>query len=413
MKEYDKLILNQLLNSYESSVLFLGNNKRTAYVEMRFTSQSLPEYFDQSSTEYEVIHIQLQILEKEQLIRIIWRDNKKGHIVSKVRLNLEALDKCYKYVNRMPKTEAMIKTATYLEDMAAKTPSVVCHNFAKYLLDRMKNNKSVQEFINIHHLDTTKQLMNAIEAVEFNTTPMYLREFSIENFHDSKVFEKILKKTHKVFISFSENVNNNENEWLAEHNIYQTPNFVYVKGSVAISIQGNILDLSSLRQGLGLSGNDIETIQFMTTKKKLHCIGRQIPPVKKVITIENLTTYFRWNESDSIIVYLGGYHNHIRRQLLNKIHKAFPDAEYLHFGDIDAGGFDIYRDLCCKTGIPFTTYFMDLQTLQKYEEYCRPLTKHDRDRLQIMKSWPNLETTIEYMLEHNIKLEQECIYMPS
>ncbi|OLR59402.1 hypothetical protein BHF70_07075 [Anaerostipes sp. 494a] len=31
-------------------------------------------------------------------------------------------------------------------------------------------------------------------------------------------------------------------------------------------------------------------------------------------------------------------------------------AEYLHFGDIDAGGYEIYENLCRKTGIPFGMY---------------------------------------------------------
>ena len=52
------------------------------------------------------------------------------------------------------------------------------------------------------------------------------------------------------------------------------------------------------------------------------------------------------------MIYLGGYHNSVRRKLLELLYQDFPKAEYLHFGDIDVGGFEIYRDLCRKTGIP-------------------------------------------------------------
>ena len=131
--------------------------------------------------------------------------------------------------------------------------------------------------------------------------------------------------------------------------------------------------------------------------------------VKQVITIENLTTYFRWQEEDSLLIYLGGYHNGVRRGLLREIYASFPEAVYCHFGDIDAGGFEIYRDLREKTGIPFRMYHMDLETLQRYEAYGKRLTENDRKRLLTMRERPELTQMIDYMLEHDVKLEQECI----
>lgn len=87
----------------------------------------------------------------------------------------------------------------------------------------------------------------------------------------------------------------------------------------------------------------------------------------------------------------------------------YPEAEYRHFGDIDAGGFEIYRDLCEKTNIPFQMYHMDLETLKKYEKYGKKLTENDRKRLQEIQNQKSLEEVVRYMLEHDVKLEQECI----
>lgn len=92
-----------------------------------------------------------------------------------------------------------------------------------------------------------------------------------------------------------------------------------------------------------------------------------------------------------------------------ELHAACPQAAYHHFGDIDAGGFEIYRDLREKTGIPFRMYRMDLETLQAYEQYGRPLTENDRIRLQKMRGREELREVIDYMLAHDVKLEQECI----
>ena len=131
--------------------------------------------------------------------------------------------------------------------------------------------------------------------------------------------------------------------------------------------------------------------------------------VKQVITIENLTTYFRWQEEDSLLVYLGGYHNGVRRALLKEIYSSYPEAAYYHFGDIDAGGFEIYRNLRERTGIPFRMYHMDLATLQAHAAYAKHLTENDRKRLLGMREREDLRGIIDYMLEQDTKLEQECI----
>ena len=55
-------------------------------------------------------------------------------------------------------------------------------------------------------------------------------------------------------------------------------------------------------------------------------------------------------------------------------------------------------------------YRMDLKTLRAYENYGRPLTENDRKRLQEMRGREELGEVIAYMLEHDVKLEQECIF---
>ncbi len=211
---------------------------------------------------------------------------------------------------------------------------------------------------------------------------------------------------------FSKNTNVDEAEWLADFNIYKTPNFVYLKGPVKFKIGDSLIDLNGLKQGIGISLDDINDMKFVN-KNKFFAITRKNQDIKSVITIENLTSYCRWNKQDSIIVYLGGYHNAVVRNLLEKLYNSFPAANFLHFGDIDAGGFDIYRDLCEKTKIPFSMYNMSLETLKSHENYCKPLTKNDIKRLQKMLErnvcTDELKELIEYMLLNNIKLEQECI----
>lgn len=153
-----------------------------------------------------------------------------------------------------------------------------------------------------------------------------------------------------------------------------------------------------LKQGIGISGEDILQLRFTNLDR-----------IKKVITIENLTSFFRYYEKECLIIYLGGYHNSVRRNLLKMVYEGIPEAEYLHFGDIDAGGFSILLDLRKKTGIPFAAYHMDLDTLKKYRQYGKKLSESDRNRLEKLSNQGEFRETIKYMLEENAKLEQECI----
>ena len=81
MAQYDRFVLNRLLDTYENSLLSVGENKRTVQIEFRFTQTSIAAYFDVSSTEYEKIHILMKELEDRKLLKIIWKDNKEDIVI--------------------------------------------------------------------------------------------------------------------------------------------------------------------------------------------------------------------------------------------------------------------------------------------------------------------------------------------
>lgn len=398
MVQYDRKVINQLLDTYENSLLSTGENKRTIQIEFRFTKTSIPAYFDESSSEYENIHISMKELERKKLIRIIWKDNKQDYLIHKVRLMTDHLEEAYQYVGRRPKRgleeENVALLQKYLDEEAPVTVA-----FVNYLLGRLRNHQSVKEYIDLEDRKETERFLRACVLVEQNREPCYLREFSIIHFQDSKYFEQIESRIAKVFRHFSEEYGEMDSiDLLAEYGIYRTPNYVYFKGNAVISIGEATVDLSLLKQGIGISGEDFPRIRFSDLSR-----------VKKVITIENLTSFFRYCEEDSLMIYLGGYHNRIRRTLLNMIYETIPYANYYHFGDMDAGGFSILMDLRKKTGIPFMSYHMDLDTLKEYRQYAKRLNESDRNRLEKIRIEKEFSEVIDFMLEENIKLEQECI----
>lgn len=401
MVQYDRKIMNKLLDTYENSLLSIGENKRNVHIEFRFTKASMPEYFNESSFAYEDIHIQMRALEEKNLVKIIWKDGKVNYVIQKVQLNTHRLEEAYSYVHRVPRRNLEKENQKLLAEFEkdAKGEIPITRKFIDYLRDRLQHHQSVKQYIHLDNLDETRRLLTALSGVEMNQKPCYIREFSIEHFQDSKCFEQMEALVVKIFRRFQPVYASAEvREILAEYGIYHTPNYVYFKGNIVIAIGEEKMSLVHLAQGVGISGEDLEKVAFADLSR-----------IKRVITIENLTTFFRWQEPDSLIIYLGGYHNHIRRTLLEKIHQALPEVSYFHFGDIDAGGFAILRDLRNKTGIHFQRYHMDLETLKAYEKYGKPLSESDRARLNEMLQDEELQEIISYMLLHNVKLEQECI----
>lgn len=398
MVQYEHKILNQLLETYENSLLSKGENKRTIQIEFRFTKSSIPAYFDESSSEYENIHILMNMLENKGFIQIQWKDHKKNFQIQKVRLNLEKIEEIYRYVGRTPKRSSEDETIILLQKYQ-KYDACVTKFFASYLLERLERHQSVKEYIDITKHQETEAFLQACVYVEQNKKPCYIREFSIEHFRDSKYFEQIEGRLTKVFRRFSQDyADMNTSEILAEYGIYKTPNYVYFKGEASIAIGETKVDLSVLTHGIGLAGDDLLHVQFSDLSK-----------VKKVITVENLTSFFSIKEDESLIIYLGGYHNEVRRALLKIIYRYLPKALYLHFGDIDAGGFSILLDLRKKTGIPFSSYHMDLDTLKKYSQFGKKITESDRTRLNKLLENEEFEDVIRYMLKNDIKLEQEVV----
>lgn len=408
MAHYDARMLNGLLDSYENSLLSRGENKVAVHIAFPFTKKTMPEYFNESSLAYEDIHAAAKELEKKGFLSIVWKRGKVDHIIQKVLLNEENLHAAYSYLQRIPKADYEQAQRKLLKAKKANCEEdSITYAFIGYLDERIREGKSVKEFIDLADRNGTEKLLSALLLIEENEESCYIREFSIRHFGDSKTLEGLLGVVGKVMRRFGTDFAGMDvYAILSEYGIYHTPDYVYLKGEGQILLEGGtapVLDLPLLTQGIGISGEDIRKIR-LCGKDRIH----------KIITIENLTTFFRWTEENSLIIYLGGYHNSVRRKLLCMLYKELPGADYLHFGDIDVGGFEIYRDLCDKTGIPFQPYHMGIEELKAYEKYAKPLTKNDKKRLESLlekerKKQTGHVETLEYMERHGIKLEQEAI----
>lgn len=417
MKQYDRIIVDRLLDSYERSRLYKGENKVSVNISLNMTKRGFPEYFDENSDAYLEIHAACEMLERDGISNIVWKDGHKGHILEKVVLNSENIKRAYEYVSRSDKKDICKREAEDVLRFSEGCMRPVTRDFSLFLISRLSDGRSVREYGDIYSRGDLSRLVRTIRAVEEFSGETYLREFSVALLGDSKAVEDMKGTIAKVFRRFGGAKFSDEGfeEILAEYGIYSTPNYVYFKGCGVFRFgkAAGTVDLGCMNQGVGISGEDMEDLCPV-----------DLSMVRRVVTVENLTSFFSFSESGCLIIYLGGYHNRVRRRMLSIIYEHLPDVTYQHFGDIDAGGFEIFFDLRRKTGIDFRPYRMDADTLKKYSRFGRRLTANDGKRLGLLKekvlrgedgygadekSAREITECIDAMLEGDVKLEQECV----
>lgn len=127
------------------------------------------------------------------------------------------------------------------------------------------------------------------------------------------------------------------------------------------------------------------------------------------MAIENLTSFNRIKESEIFFIFLSGYHNSVKQKFLEKIYQQNSNKEYYHFGDLDSDGFFILENLQKKTHIDFKPYKMGIEELKKYSDFSKTLEENDITKANSLIEEGKFVEIMNYMLENNIKLEQEII----
>ncbi len=431
MKRYDERILHLLLDKYERSLLYKGENQRNQAIAVPVNRKTLPEYFDETSLEYDRIHSQLLEMEERGYVRLVWKAGKTGHILEKCILETETAPEVYALLHRTSKNEKIAQMLDICREFQGK--GQILGGFLAWCEERLTKGESLQGYASIEEPEQFRETCYLMHTIENNQEEIFLREFSIKYFHDSKTAEKSIGHAAALLRDFSGNrtmlhgegseamldVSMTAEEVLEEFHISKNPGWIMMKGCGRFLIassdpfcpsgQSNAaLDISAFPGGIGISSEDIPFIQWDV----------QVRPMA-VITIENLTSFHRWHDPRYLAIYLGGYHNRAKREFLKQLANSFAageegkrEVQYFHFGDTDAGGFKIWKNLCIRTGICFKTYRMDLETFRTYAPYGRELTKHDRGELEKMREDPFFEGQRELftlMLEKDRKIEQECI----
>ena len=458
MKRYDEKVLHLLLDRYENSLLYSGKNQVNITIAVPVQKSTLPEYFDESSLQFDVIHEQLLALEQKGYVQLVWKNKKQGHILQKCVLVTERAEEVYRLLGRKkrsdkeaairevcnvyreraaalgcvaesqvsaasgctaePQVSVALGCTAGLQASAVLNGTAALVRFLDWIEARIDAGESVRKYVDSEDADGFSRLLEVVLRILTNDEECFLRQFSVRYFHDSKLAEKEIDKAVHIIVQFSEGDELEEldtTEVLEEFNIYRNPSWVMMKGYGVFEMKDDtaqdqmppmVVNLQVMPGGIGIANEDMDRI----------CWSKQYSP-GRVLTIENLTSFHQWSRRGSkdkktMCIYLGGYHNRAKRRFLQNLYQVYPQAQYCHFGDIDCGGFRIWKDLCRKTGIPFKTMWMDSDTYLKYYEQGRELTVQDRKMLLKMKEDPfyvEQRKLFEVMLQKERKVEQEGV----
>lgn len=391
MKNYKNYFLNKLIDSYEGSKNYTNSeNKQNIY--FRFNEKNIKEYYSETNYEYkENIDASCRQLCNEGFISVIKGKGLKSHLIEKIKLNVDNIEKAYKYLGRKPKCNKENDLINILK--VYKNENHCLNNFIDFVTSKLNENKSIKKYLDIDNICECKDIILGVSEALKLEEETFKRNFSIKVYGDSKRYEHIENKVLKIIKDFG----NEDN--LNDYNIISNYTYVYFKGDISFHINNSIINGNDFIGGIAISSKDIDKIENIKVNGG------------KLFTIENLTTFNNFSEK-AVVIYLGGYHNKVRRDLLRKIAESNSEITYYHFGDIDAGGFKILNHLRKKTGINFKAYNMNSEVLEKYINYGKNLTCNDKieiERLINNNDYTEFKDVLEKMLKLNKKLEQEII----
>lgn len=384
-------VLNELLDLYEKSKTFLGENKNHQTFKIS-VSKLFPKYDDDSEFElYKEINQNLDLLQKKGFITT--KAEKSGKIRS-VSLEENAIEQVYEYINRKSKAD-INKQLTELWDKYKDLQEESFSPLLEYIKEqqsRISTNKAVL-FFDKSFVDYD-DLLNAVKAVLSNQNEIFIRELSVKLFNNSKRLETIENTVRSLLYKYGEY--DDKETVLEEHNIIKTPTYVMVKGKGILHC-GETIDLSKIKGDIGLSTQTLKALSSVELKGA------------NVITIENLTTFHKYHSDNELVIYLGGFHNSIKRDFIKLVAECNSNAVFKHFGDIDAGGFYILEHLKRKTKINFIPYNMDIKILEDNKEHWIKLTENDKNKLSFIAENECYSEIIDFMIKNECKLEQEAI----
>lgn len=394
--ERQKKILSLLLDKYENSLTYTGENQvhQTFWVR---PEKVYPKYNDNFEAQEKVIIFEKELKELEgfDLISLTWKNN----VVTKITATDENISSFYGIIGRREKKAILNDEEQFYKSVIGKNKLI--DEFASDQLKRLSAGKKPT-----FKLAEASDIVQLLDFILKNDTELLERELSIAVLGDSKLFEKKYRtRIVKLLEKYGENddtffdIYDQRDQQIAileKYGIFANPSSIWIQGDGRISFDdGKSMEFFNDRP-VGLSSDSVSQIKSVQIESP------------DIMSVENLTSFNRLRDDKTCFIYLGGYHNRIKELFFSLISEKNTHRWY-HFGDIDPDGFLILERLKRRTGIDFIPYHMGIDDLKKYSSYTKTLESNDIKKARNMIERNVHSEIMKYMLDHNEKLEQEII----
>ena len=240
----------------------------------------------------------------------------------------------------------------------------------------------------------TREACEYLEEVDAPLTP---RELSLLVTGDTKKIDKTGLKRLASTLRRKNSASSNQGA-LTDAGVIADLKTICIKGPIVLITDRGAIDASILPNGISMFDVDLPNID------------RSYVRASRIITVENLDAYRRCN-GDDVYIYTEGSVSPRHRALLRMIHEQNPQVEFAHFGDIDYAGIKAHRVIEETLGCEVGMFHMGIAELANpsYRKAIHPLTSKDRDLLARLLEYERYRGLVSYMLERNVKLEQEIV----
>jgi hypothetical protein len=389
-------LLHKLLDSYErranpaSRAVSVGMDQLQGYLD------------DRDATARIQANDILAEWEKRDWIRLRWVRGESGNLLERVTLQADAVPQIFAYLKRTPRTDLQ---ATFVE-LLNRYQSRLTEQFAQVLdgtLARLESGRAVAPF-QLDDLHRNEDILRVLAALTTLDGELPERDFSARVLGDSKRLAS-LKSPMLTLIrrAYPDLTGLQEEEVWASVGLLPNPGHVYIHGPLVFRLTDVVVDASVFQPDLGLAVHLIPQIELVTLDARY------------VLTVENRTSFYDYVAAfpnDGLILYLGGFPNRARRQLLRRVAEFSPTTPFYHWGDLDYGGLAILAYLRSTVNLPMLPHQMDLATMESHVQHARTLKGSDRrnlKRLLANDGLQDVQQVIRFMLEHGVKLEQEVL----
>ena len=416
MTREERYILEHLINTYEKSKSFKEDTDTTKRILATFYGKGNGRFSKYIIEDFELktaYNKACITLREESLIDFDWLRGNTNNIIEKVWLNKENIQLAYKKINRVPKADYLLSVITILNDYSLKLKSGWILDCIKEWIKSIETKRTVGNFIP-SDIQEIKEYLDVIVGVyNLNGTEILERVFSQNVLGNSKAFEKTYR--NRLISMIKKNLDSDmdfdkisDKEVLELVGIVRYPEQISFCGDLSLESTngGKIINFKAMTNGAYINAKDVDMFNFK--------IGDS---VKRIITIENMANYYDYvttkKISDEIVIFHSGCYSPSKRKFFKKITACSnSQIEFHHWGDIDYGGFSMLKRLRIEINDKYKAMFMGKQDLMKHELLASEFDSSYAEKLKTLLQCniiKDCHSCIEYMLEKNIRLEQEAM----